>query len=184
MKRLASLVLLLLPAVGFAQDMQLFTIAKTGEAWKPGTGERPKTPSSWVDTSPDGATVFQANWESGFLYAWQQSKDPKTALGLAPYAQLRIEQAYDNSRQAQDKRKKDPPKIEVHSVMVDSAGRIYAGTKLGIQVFDPTGRLCGVLALPMAGQPEHLGWEGGAKDRLVVWIGDKKFTRAMQATGK
>ena len=184
MKLLASLSLLLLPAIGAAQDMPLFTITQSGETWKPATGERPKTPSSWVDTSPDGATMFQANWEIGFVYAWQRSKDPKAAIGLAPYAQLRIEQSYDNSREAQAKRKKFPPKIEVHSVMVDSAGRIYAATKPGIQVFDPTGRLCGVLALPMAGQPDHLGWEGDAKDRLVVWIGEKKFTRAMRATGK
>lgn len=184
MNRLALLAWLLFPAVGFAQDMPLFTITKAGESWKPATGERPKTPSSWVDTSPDGATMFQANWEIGFVYAWQISKDPKAAIGLAPYAQLRIEQAYDNSRQAQEKRKKFPPKIEVHSVMVDSAGRIYAGTKLGIQIFDPTGRLCGVLALPTPGEPEHLGWEGPAKDRLIVWIGEKKFTRAMQASGK
>jgi len=61
--------------------------------------------------------------------------------------------------------------------MVDAQGRIYAGTTLGIQVFDPTGRLCGVLALPAEGEPEHLGWEGESKDRLVVWIGDKKYAR-------
>ena len=182
--RLASLALLFLPALGFAQDMPLFTIVKSGEMWKPATGERPKTPSSWVDTSPDGGTVYQANGEIGFLYASSASNDPKAAPGIAPYAQLRIEQGYDNGKAAQDKRKKDPPKIPVTSVMVDAQGRIYAGTKLGIQVFDPTGRLCGVLALPAAGDPEHLGWEGDAKDRLVVWIGDKKFVRAMQATGK
>ena len=183
MKRLASLILLLLPAVGFAQDMPLFTIAKSGEAWKPGTGERPKTPSPREAISPDGSVRFSGVKLDSFLHAYSVGESTVLPPG-GRYAPLRIEQAYDNSRQAQDKRKKDPPKIEVHSVMVDSAGRIYAGTKLGIQVFDPTGRLCGVLALPMSGQPEHLGWEGGAKDRLVVWIGDKKFTRAMHATGK
>lgn len=184
MNRLAALALLLLPALAAAQDMPLFTIVKPGETWKPATGARPKTPSSWVDTSPDGGTVYQANWEIGFLYARSETKDPAAIVGFGPYAQLRIEQGYDNSKAAQEKRKKDPPKIPVRSVMVDAQGRIYAATKLGIQVFDPTGRLCGVLALPAEGEPEHLGWEGEAKDRLVVWIGEKKFVRTMRATGK
>ena len=112
--RLAVLALLLLPAFASAQDMPLFTIAKSGETWKPATGARPKTPSSWVDTSPDGGTVFQANWEIGFLYAYSASADPKAAPGLAPYAQLRIEQGYDNGKAAQEKRKKDPPKTRSH----------------------------------------------------------------------
>ena len=182
--RLASFALLLQPAVGFAQDMPLFTITKSGEAWKPATGNRPKGDSPKSAFSTDGSVLFEAKGPGAFVLAINVKPDLNAIRVGTPYCPLRIEQGYDNSKQAQDKRKKEPATLAVTSLMVDSAGRIYAGTKLGIQVFDPTGRLCGVLALPADGDPEHLGWEGDAKDRLVVWIGDKKCTRTMKATGK
>ena len=184
MKLLASLALLLLPAIGAAQDMPLFTITKFGETWKPGTGERPKGASPKEALSPDGSVRFSGVKLDSFVHAHNIGAESTVLPSGGPYAPLRIEQAYDNDKKAQAKRKTDPPKLAVTSLMVDSAGRIYAATKIGIQVFDPTGRLCGVLALPAPGQPEHLGWEGDAKDSLVVWIGEKKFIRAMQATGK
>ncbi len=184
MKLIASLALLLLPAIVAAQDMPLFTITKSGETWKPATGERPQMPSPREAISPDGSVRFSGVKLDSFLHAYSIAGESTALPPGGRYAQLRIEQAYDNSKEARAKRKNDPPKIAVNSVIVDSAGRIYAATKIGIQVFDPTGRLCGVLALPMAGQPEHLGWDGEAKDRLIVWIGEKKFARAMQATGK
>ena len=181
MNRLALLAWLLFPVVGSAQDMPLFTITKAGESWKPATGERPKGDTPRTATSPDGSVHFTAEKLDSFVRAYNAAKELSI---VSPYAQLRIEQSYDNDKKAQAKRKTDPPKLAVTALMVDSNGRIYAGTKLGIQIFDPTGRLCGVLALPTPGEPEHLGWEGPAKDRLVVWIGEKKFARAMQATGK
>jgi hypothetical protein len=182
--RLAILTLLLLPAVAAAQDMPLFTIAKSGETWKPATGERPKGDSPKSDFSPDGSVLFQGKPDAAFVLAINVTADSNAVRVGTPYCPLRIEQGYDNGKQAQEKRRKEPATLAVTSLMVDAQGRIYAGTKLGIRVFDPTGRLCGVLALPAEGNPEHLGWEGDAKDRLVVWIGDKKFTRAMKATGK
>ena len=36
----------------------------------------------------------------------------------------------------------------VPGMTLDKANRIYAATSLGVQVFDPTGRLCGVLLQP------------------------------------
>ena len=55
---------------------------------------------------------------------------------------------------------------------------------LTVQAFDPTGRLCGVLANPdPAGVPDFLGWEGDDGDVLAVWVRGVKFTRPMNATG-
>ena len=182
--RLASLALLLLPAIGFAQDIPLFTITKSGEGWKPAKGVRPTPPSPVEAMSPDGSVRFEAKKLDAFVHAFNIAQDSTVVPIGGPYCPLRIEQSYDNSKVAQEKRKKSPPKLAVTSLMVDSAGRIYAGTKIGIQVFDPTGRLCGVLALPAEGDPEHLNFEGEAKDKLTVWIGSEKFTRTMKATGK
>lgn len=71
----------------------------------------------------------------------------------------------------------------VTSLTTDAAGRIYAGTSDGVQVFDPTGRLCGVLPLPAKGSADLLAWEGDEQDRLILWMGDLKYARKMGTTG-
>src|SRR5262249_14392455 len=50
--------------------------------------------------------------------------------------------------------------IGVTGLAADADGRIYAATEIGVQVFDPTGRLCGVLAPAAPGKPELLTFEG------------------------
>jgi len=180
----ATLALILFPAFGYSQDMPLFTIVKSGETWKPAPGERPKTPSPLEATSPDGSVKFSGVKLDRCVHAFNVAGESTVLPTGGPYAQLRIEPSYDNDKKAQAKRKSDPPMLAVTSLLVDSTGRIYAATKLGVQIFDPTGRLCGVLGLPTPGDPEHLSFEGSAKDQLGMWIGDKKFTREMKATGK
>ena len=58
-------------------------------------------------------------------------------------------------------------------------GRIYAATEIGIQVFDPSGRLCGVMAAP-PGRLEFLHFQD---DRLEGWIDDTTYTRKLNTTG-
>ena len=133
MKRtLATATLFLLSSFGFAQDMPLFTIVKTGEAWQPAAGERPKTPSPLEATSPDGSVKFSGVKLDRFVHAFNIAGESTVVPSGGPYALLRIEPSYDNDKKAQAKRKSDPPKIAVTSLMVDSSGRIYAGTKLGV----------------------------------------------------
>ena len=64
------------------------------------------------------------------------------------------------------------------AITVDSANRTYVATNLGIQVFDPTGRLCGVFAAP--GRVEEMAFDG---DRLFAHVGEKKYVRQMLAEG-
>jgi enterochelin esterase family protein len=65
----------------------------------------------------------------------------------------------------------------------DSAGRIYAATELGVQVFDPTGRLCGVISKPAKGQLSYLAF--GEEDRgLLFAVCDGKiYIRKTKASG-
>jgi enterochelin esterase family protein len=66
----------------------------------------------------------------------------------------------------------------------DSIGRYYVTTALGVQVFDPTGRLCGVVDKPQPDKPLTSCVLAGAKrDVLYVTNGDKIFRRKVQATG-
>jgi gluconolactonase len=70
--------------------------------------------------------------------------------------------------------------IAVTGLITDHDGRIYAATELGVQVFDPTGRLCGVLTPAARGRPDHMAFEG---DHLTMWIGNTKYTRKLNTLG-
>lgn len=182
--KLAIAALLLFPLAAFAQDMPLFTIVKDGENWKPGLRKKPSAPSPKECTTPDGSVRYSAVKIDGFVHAYQISGESSVLPLGGPYAALRIEAGYDNDKRAQEIRKTNAPKLAVTALAVDSDGRIYAGTKLGIQIFDPSGRLCGVLALPAPGEPEHLMFEGAGKNELAVWVNDKNYLRVMKATGQ
>jgi len=56
---------------------------------------------------------------------------------------------------------------------------LYAATSEDLQVFDPNGRLSGVLTLPVKGKVEAMVWEGTEKYTLAMWIGKQKWTRRM-----
>jgi sugar lactone lactonase YvrE len=69
-------------------------------------------------------------------------------------------------------------------VTTDSAGRVYATTRDGLQVFDPTGRLIGVLTHPEPGSAmAGVAFGGPDLDRLYVVCGGKVYVRKMQAKG-
>ena len=66
----------------------------------------------------------------------------------------------------------------------DSLGRWYVTSALGVQVFDPTGRLCGVLPKPQADKPlTSCALSGAKREYLYVTNGDKIYRRKIQATG-
>lgn len=67
---------------------------------------------------------------------------------------------------------------------VDSIGRLYVTTRAGLQMFDPIGRMGGVIHKPVAGRPLSNVCFGGPKlNILYVTAGDKVFRRETQATG-
>ena len=174
--------LIALSGTASAQDMPLFTFALDGEGWRK-VGEaadspRPKpeplssphpevSDPTAVLVSRDGGTVYYGTRSGQHLWAFPVNKDgqPVSASG-AKYAPLRLH--------------KGEKSLAVTSLLTDSDGRIYAGTPDGIQVFDPTGRLSGVLLLPAKGSPEELRWDGS---ELTVWIGGQKYARKMNAKG-
>lgn len=67
---------------------------------------------------------------------------------------------------------------------VDTVGRLYVTTRVGLQMFDPTGRMGGVIHKPLADRPLSNVCFGGPKlNILYVTAGDKVFRRQTQATG-
>jgi hypothetical protein len=113
--------------------------------------------------TPDGGTLYVGGEEHIALYAYRVDKDGK-ATARAGYARLRLPQVGP---------------VGVTALSTDKDGRIYAATELGIQVFDPTGRLCGVMTAP-EGEADLMIFEG---DRLTLWIGDTKYARKLNTQG-
>jgi len=66
---------------------------------------------------------------------------------------------------------------------VDSIGRLYVTTRVGLQMFDPTGRLGGTILKPQPGSLSNVCFGGKNLDTLYVTAGDKVFKRRVQATG-
>ena len=66
----------------------------------------------------------------------------------------------------------------------DAAGRYYVTSAVGVQVFDPTGRLCGVVPGPPGSRSlTSCALAGPGRAYLYVTAGDKIFRRKVQAVG-
>lgn len=164
---LALPALLLLAPAAAGQDMPLSQILIDGEGWKKAapSGQRPSAAGPPSTTSPDRSTVF--TWLPGerFLHA-AQTRPLGEPAARSPYAPLRLAPRQKATA--------------VTGLATDKDGRIYAATPIGIQVFDPTGRLCGVLHAPAPGTMDFLAFEGS---QLTVWVGDTRYARTLKATG-
>lgn len=65
----------------------------------------------------------------------------------------------------------------------DTAGRYYVCTELGVQMFDPTGRLGGVILKPEDKFAANLAFAGPGHQYLYLACSDKIYRRKTQAKG-
>lgn len=163
----------------YAQDMPLSSFTFPDEPFRkvtnPGEMPGPKTdneprdktqfrPEATVFT-PDGGTVFSTHPDGKAIWAYVFMEDSMLKYG-EPYCPLRLKPGQDMTA--------------VYGLLLDDAGRIYAATEEGIQVFDPTGRLSGVLLLPKRGIPLYMQFED---DKLTLWLDGVKYAKKMNAKG-
>lgn len=66
---------------------------------------------------------------------------------------------------------------------VDTAGRAYVTTALGLQIFDANGDLLGVLPKPQEGPLTNVAFGGADHKTMYVACGTKVFKRKTQVTG-
>ncbi len=66
---------------------------------------------------------------------------------------------------------------------VDTEGRIYMATALGIQVFDQLGKCHGILPLPGEGRATAVAFGGPEFSHLAVLRGGRIYVRRIKATG-
>ncbi|HEX4129282.1 MAG TPA: SMP-30/gluconolactonase/LRE family protein [Pirellulales bacterium] len=66
---------------------------------------------------------------------------------------------------------------------IDSDGRVYSTSLLGLQIFDTQGRLMGVIAKPQPGSLSNVVFAGPKLDTLYATAGDKLFRRKVTIHG-
>jgi hypothetical protein len=177
-RKLVALSLLFVSTVpAAAQDMPLSQILIDGEGWRkvsePGKkpqrfpavlagtrGPQEEPPTCYLVS---GGTLYAGYENAPALVTFVLDGD-RTPRHPEPYAPLR--------------RKRGEKGIRVAALEADRDGRVYAATQLGIQVFDPIGRLCGVLHAPK--DIDLMLFEG---DELTVWVGDTKYARKLRTRG-
>ena len=69
------------------------------------------------------------------------------------------------------------------AMAVDTEGRIYMATTLGVQVFDQLGKCHGILTLPGSGAVSAMRFGGPDRAHLVVIRGGTAYARKLKATG-
>jgi hypothetical protein len=129
-----------------------------------------------IAISPDNGTLLVADAAGRHVWAYRVEKNGDLSAG-EKYITLRVSPYF-----AKTLKEKAPPepRSEASAIVWDQAGRIYVGTKLGVQVFDPTGRLCGVLEQPSKKAVAGLAFGGVADDALVVACGDEIYWRRLK----
>ncbi|MCA9013205.1 MAG: SMP-30/gluconolactonase/LRE family protein, partial [Planctomycetaceae bacterium] len=109
------------------------------------------TKPNGIALSNDGGTLAVSDY--GGTHTWTFRVNPGGTLDAKmPTMPMRL----PIDPEGEFKAKEPPPYIQVakgDGMAVDRIGRYYVTSELGVQIFDPTGRPCGVLPKVDPGQP-------------------------------
>ncbi|HUR57227.1 MAG TPA: SMP-30/gluconolactonase/LRE family protein [Opitutaceae bacterium] len=135
-----------------------------------------------ITLSPDQGTLAVSEHAGQHVYTFRINPDG-TLDGKGPYMTMRR----PIDPKGEFKSGELPPYLPRaggDGMTSDTLGRYYVTTALGVQVFDPTGRLCGVVDKPLPDKNlTSCVLAGPQRDLLYVTSGDKIFRRKVQATG-
>jgi sugar lactone lactonase YvrE len=126
-------------------------------------------------TAPAGLTLWP---DQGTLVAGQANGNRLWAYRIAKDSGLTDKEAYYPLRG-----KPDHSPSGLAALTVDDKRRLYAATGIGVQVFDPTGRLSGVILKPEDAPLTALTFGGAKRDTLYVASGSKIYARKTLASG-
>ncbi len=121
-----------------------------------------------ISLSPDGGTLAVSEYKGSNVWTYRVKADGTLDAG-APYMTLRTPAGKAES--AGD------------GMTVDSLGRYYVTSALGIQMFDATGRLSGVIARPQNKGTVSVAFAGPKREFLYACSTDKLYRRKMQTPG-
>ncbi|MBI1323525.1 gluconolactonase [bacterium] len=120
-----------------------------------------------VTVSPDQSLLYVAEARSHWVWSWQILPDGSLAHKQR-YYHLHMPDSADYAG--------------ADGMRVDTAGRLYVATRLGIQVCDQAGRVNAIIPTPN-GKSSNLTFGGPNFDTLYVTAGEKVYSRKVKTTG-
>jgi enterochelin esterase family protein len=140
------------------------------------------TAPNGITLSPDQGTLAVSDYRGANVWTFRVNPDGSLDA-KAPYMTMRL----PIDPKGEFKTAEPPPYNPASGgdgMCSDELGRYYVATTLGVQVFDPTGRMCGVLTRPQLDKPlTSCALSGEGRTYLYVTNGDKIFRRKVQAKG-
>ena len=153
-----------------------FIDSNTGAVWSADHGIM--APNG-IALSPDGGTLAVSEYKGQYVWVFRLEPDG-TLSAKSPYMTLRL----PLDPKGEFKPTEPPPTLSAakgDGMCTDWRGRYYVTSALGVQIFDPTGRLCGVLDKPQPSAPlTNCALAGSQHDTLFVTNGDKVLSRKLQ----
>ncbi len=117
---------------------------------------------------PDQSTLVVADMRKPYLYTFRVESDGSLKFKQPFYACAL---------------QRDMPDSAADGMTIDSAGRIYVATRLGLQVFNPSGALSGIIARPQNQWLANAVFAGPKLDELYVTCSNRVYKRKMKASG-
>ncbi|MEW4488751.1 SMP-30/gluconolactonase/LRE family protein [Thalassoglobus sp. JC818] len=121
-----------------------------------------------IIVSPDQATLTVADTDGRFTYSFTLDED----------SQLQNKQVYGHLHLEDQELKSG-----ADGMTVDTEGRTYVTTRVGLQVLDQLGRVHFIIDKPQDAWLSNAVFGGENLDLLYVTCGDKVFCRKIKATG-
>lgn len=121
-----------------------------------------------VIVSPDQTLLYVADTRGRFLYSFQIQPD-----GSLAYKQPdgHLHRGDETGQSGAD------------GMTVDTEGRLYVATRLGVQVLDQLGRVHFIIARPQPAWLSNVVFGGPDRDWLYATCGDKVYRRRLNAKG-
>jgi sugar lactone lactonase YvrE/enterochelin esterase-like enzyme len=123
--------------------------------------------SNGITASPDQSLLYVDDTRSHWVYSYQIQPDG-TLKNKQRYYHLHMPDTADDSG--------------ADGMEVDSAGRLYVATRMGLQVCDQAGRVNCIIPTPN-GKVSNVVFGGADFDTLYVSAGDKIYKRKVKAKG-
>jgi len=135
---------------------------------KPQAGDIGVGKPNGIALSPDQGTLAVSDYGGEHVWAWRLEPDGRLAH-KAPYMTLRTPRPDTPSRG--------------DGMTTDAANRYYVTSAVGLQMFDPTGRMGGVILKPQNKPLVSVAFAGPKLSYLYVACGDKIYRRKTKTTG-
>jgi gluconolactonase len=143
-----------------------FVNIKTGEKKPADVGI---TKPNGIAFSPDQKTLYVSDY--GGLNVW--------SFAVQPDGTLTDKKAAMTMKAPESK----PTVAGGDGMITDTLGRAYVTSALGIQIFEPTGELIGILPKPGTGPLTSVTFAGAHREYLYATCGEKLLRRRTQAQG-